>query len=273
MNKSETESERGRPLRDHDAINGPLNFTERFNLDSIDRSVRSARSVLLVINVICGYLFILQWQMMFGWQLIRPAASFTIYIENLAKLASLSPQYRPECKLSIGTFSSFENAVTEMAFDRVAAIVDTNFIRTCPSAEKLADTLKFHWCHSDGKLKTWQKEQELASFAIAIQEKKKYLEELFKSKCEKKAASLAEEINQRDTCKFEDNDSLFLKCLSTKMDHLETGLNSAFGRELQTYDSILIVRDSTIAFACQEILDRYDINEQTRNHYRVMLPI
>lgn len=58
------------------------------DLEEVDESLKSTRGILLTINVICAFLFILIFEMIFGWQSLRPSASQKIIVENIAKLAT-----------------------------------------------------------------------------------------------------------------------------------------------------------------------------------------
>lgn len=198
---------------------------QRTALESLQDAVKSVRAILLSINVICGFLFLIVFEMMFGWQNIRPAASHAVFVEQLARLAAYDPEVCAAARNSYDSLGTFGQAVVDLAGARVTELLGhspNSFSWTKPidsASVLIRDSL---WVRLGAK-PTWEKEGQLGSFARLIE-----------------------------------------VCRETLLKRTEADSSFNAGMTGHLVNCLFVIPNNEVSMAIQEISDRNRVNEETR---------
>lgn len=268
---------------------GPLHFQRTPDDDALqvlDSNLHSARLVLLTINVICGFLFLMVCELVFGWQAFRPSASNYIFCDRLAVLASAAE----------GEGSTFERGLILLARKRVNNILGVEAVKqananggadslwvpqpwfghTRTDSPTTVDSLRRLLITKTKSLRIWEAEEHLRGFvrdylayekgvSDAVGKVTVASESSVKSISEQRGpsggyipvcSSNATSVSFRTLLLVHGADPAILLDPVTVTDTVSTRAHL----EVAARD----IPNATLAFSLQEILDRHRVNETTR---------
>jgi len=204
--------------------------TDIFEYEPVERNLRGARNIQLGINIICAFLFILLFELIYGWQHFRPAASRKMFVENLARLAL------PDTVLmhkDISKLSPYAQWVVKIARLHCSRIVNPDSIYSLSSISVTQNP--FLGCTKSNDLR------------------------------DKLDSNLS-----RDSIWYQEE---YLRLFVYDVDSLKKGLEKRLERQFDTiadssrsiaYIDSLSLGEPFISFHLQEIKDRFQVNEETR---------
>jgi hypothetical protein len=215
-----------------------------WSLDEISTNLTGARRILLTINIVCAFLFLIVYELSLGWQLYRPSSSLKMYAYNLSVLTS---------NKNNGRLTEFEKGVVKIAHIHSAIIASDSFATEKAIGEKLkAYPIR-------------QQEEFIRMFVADINN----YEAFYKKNIEADIGSFYKDrIIKGDAAILIHppyNDSLSLHNPKFGLAFIDT---SAYCR---------FYKNDTIAVAIQEIQDRFKVDEASRGRIiekrTVQLPI
>ncbi len=206
-------------------------------LDSVESGLRSTRSIILTINIIGAFLFLLVFEIVLGWQQFRLSASKTIFSDAFSKILVANSD----------SFTAYELEVKELAnyyyVTWLEAEPDTN-------AEVNKENVR---AYIDAK-EIWVQEEVLSNFM----EELKMLTVRYEEKSKKLADTLCDFIiNNQESDKVYVIDSL-------RSDGIVlNSLNEVLRNPTDTLSRTVVMRkNEQLSFYVQEILDRSKVNAE-----------
>ncbi|MCB2230145.1 hypothetical protein KQH82_05475 [bacterium] len=234
------------------------------NLDDlfvpVDQGMRSARTVLLTVNVICAFLFLMVFELVLGWQGFRGSASRRIYAESLARLAEI--QYFERSNLN-----EFDRGVLDLANCHTKEILgfydssksfapcDTDTAERDSCFRKLRSQIQ----HGLDSLPVWYQEERIRVFAADV----KRLQERYKDSVEIVLPRDRSSVAHSTTETRLTFNSTTTRNRSRKKSKELTKIGLEFSKGPPS-ESEAFTSNYEISFHVQEILDRFRVNEETR---------
>jgi hypothetical protein len=232
----------------------------RETVHAIDHGLRSARTILLTINIVCAFLFLAVFELVLGWQSFRPGASRYIFAESLAVLAT-TPMTTP--------LSSYELEIVKLARLRCCTILDNQVDMQCTSALNLDDStgmrLRDKLIKKLNTSAVWVEEEQLRSFIVDVELMGTYLDE------KASAAVAALEAKRLEiTLPLTSNNTI---ATGRPVDDIcgsgRVGLDPASARDTAVEKEVVHKRQlgftsNRISYHLQEIIDRDQVNDETK---------